>query len=384
MQTLQVDEPGVKVLSPATYSSVRLQHIKGEKFGLKAHERAYALGMWARGAFLHDPAGAKFCEQNGIKMLAHMEGDQGAGGWLVPEQVSTDIIDIREEFSPFRQYADVEPMTSDHATFPVAKGGLKAYPVGEGQDATESQVSGDSISLTAKKWLVWARNSSELSEDAFISWADKMSYEMGRAFAEAEADCGFSGDGTTTYHGIMGIVPALKAQDDTIANIPGLQVASGNAWGEIILNDFISTTAKVSNRTIRGGDLRWYCSQQFYTNVMVKLAMAAGGNAAGEIVNGVARHTFLGYPVVITPALPTTESNSSVPCLFGSIRDAVKFGDRKGVSLFMTEHLYAKSDMVAWRGRERFDINCWNLGDKNASSPDSKFGGVAGLIMAAS
>lgn len=374
----------LQALSPATYPRVALQHIKGEKAGLSAHERAYNLGMWARAAFLKDAKALDYCDKLGMNTLAHMEGDNASGGWLVPEQVSHDIIDIREEFSPFRKYADVETMTSDHATFPVVKGGLKAYPVGEGQDATGSSISGDNISLTARKWIVWAENTSELSEDAFISWADRMSYEMGRAFAEAEADCGFYGDGTSTYHRIFGIIPSLVGQDPTPANVPGLQVASGNAWSEIVLNDFINTTARISTRTVRRGGLQWYCSQQFYTNVMVKLAMAAGGNAAAEIVNGVSRNTFLGYPVIITEALPSSEANSEVACLFGSIRDGVKFGDRKGISLFMSEHLLAKSDMIAWRGRERFDINCWNLGDKNAAAPFSKYGAVSGLITAGS
>ena len=365
---------------PATYSAVRLNNIKGEVDGLSAHQRAYNFGMWALAAFGDSAKAREYCKQNGFMKLAHMEGDNAKGGWLVPDEVSRDIIDLRDEYGVFRQFANVRPMTSDHKSFRLRKGDLEAYPIGEGGAFTESEADYGEFEMTARKWGVLARNSSELDEDTFISWADEMAGNIARAFAYKEDMCGFYGDGTSAYHRIKGVIPTLVGLDGTVGNVSALQEASGNEWSEIALKDLVAVTGRVRSRYVRSARLTWYCSQQFYTTVMVNLALAAGGNAAGEVVNGVTRNTFLGYPVVITDVLPRAEANSQVACLFGSLRDAVAFGDRKGIAIAMSEHDEFKNDMIVWRGRERFDINVWNVGNATATPADREYGPIVGLI----
>ena len=383
--TLSVDvDVRANVVSPATYSSVRLNNIKGEKGGLNAHTRAYNFGMWALAAYTGHRKALAHCEKLGVQTLAHMEGDNAKGGWLVPEELSTDIIDLRDQYGIFRQFANVKSLKSDHWAARVRKGGLEAYPIGEGQEFTKSYMDYGDVSLTPKKWGVLSDNSTELAEDTFISWADEMTGEIARAFAKKEDECGFFGDGTSDYHGITGIIPALKGLSDTVTQIAGLQQASGNAWSEITLDDLISVTGRIRSRYVRNDRLVWICSQQFYTNVMVSLALAANGNAATEIVNGVARNTFLGFPVIIADNFPIAEANSQVPCLFGSLRQGIMFGDRTGIAIAMSEHADFENDMILWRGRERFDISCWNIGNAAASAADLEYGPIAGLIMAGS
>lgn len=363
--------------------STPLRNIRGDKFGLSAHQRAYNFGMWALAAYNGNTKAEQYCQQLGVTVRSHMEGDNTKGGWLVPTELSTDILDVRALHSTFRQFARVVPMTSDHKEFRQRKGGLEAFPIGEGKQFSKSELDFGNVSLTAKKWGVLADNSSELSEDAFVSWADEMTGEIARAFARKETECGFYGDGTSQYHGITGLIPALRALNSDVAKIAALQVASGNEWGEITLADFIGVTSRIGS-LYANSPKRWYCSQQFYTNVMVNLAMAAGGNAAAEIVNGVARNSFLGYEVVIVEGFPTAQANSQIPVLFGALDQAVMFGDRTGIAIAMSEHVEFENDMLVWRGRERFDINCWNLGNAADAIADLEYGPVAGLITAAS
>jgi HK97 family phage major capsid protein len=47
--------------------------------------------------------------------------------------------------------------------------------------------------------------SSELDEDAAVSIGDILVGEMAYAFANSEDTAGFSGDGTSTYHGVVGL-----------------------------------------------------------------------------------------------------------------------------------------------------------------------------------
>ena len=69
--------------------------------------------------------------------------------------------------------------------------------------------------------------SNELNEDAVLNIGDDLAGEIAYAFALKEDQCGFLGDGTSTYGGIVGVTTALRNVDATIANIAGLVVASG-------------------------------------------------------------------------------------------------------------------------------------------------------------
>ena len=103
---------------------------------------------------------------NGIQVKAQNEGTNSAGGYLVPEEMSSDIIDLREEYGVFRQHTRVHQMASDHTVIPRRSGGLTAYAVGESDSITESEKSWDQVALTAKKWATLTRYTSEVDEDA--------------------------------------------------------------------------------------------------------------------------------------------------------------------------------------------------------------------------
>src|SRR4029077_10220309 len=104
------------------------------------------------------------------------------GGFLVPEVLERAIIDLREDYGVFRQLARIRPMASDFVTIPRRTGGLTAVPIGEGSDITESTKGWNNVNLTARKWAVLAKYSSELAEDAIISIAEDLSGEIAYAF----------------------------------------------------------------------------------------------------------------------------------------------------------------------------------------------------------
>lgn len=117
-------------------------------------------------------------------------------------------------------------------------------------------------------------------------------------------------------------------------------------------------------------------SRKFYFNVMAKLAYAAGGNAASDIVNGLPRR-FLGYEVVFTQVMPSTEANSQVCAVLGDLSMGVSLGSRHETRIAVSEHSRFKYDMLEIRGTERFDINPHGVGDTSLAGP------IVGLITAA-
>ena len=214
----------------------RVKNFKGTVAGKSADERAYRFGKWFKGAVVGDSASKAWCDQNGIQTKALSEGTNYLGGYLVPPEFSTDIIDLRETYGVARQVARVVPMSSDTLTIPRRTGGLTAYFVGEASTITDSNKTWDQVNLVAKKLAALTLWSSELNEDAMISIGDDLAGEIAYAFSQKEDECYFNGDGTSTYGGITGVRSKLRNVDSTIANIKGLQVATGNAYSEIVLS----------------------------------------------------------------------------------------------------------------------------------------------------
>lgn len=353
----------------------RVKNFKGTVNGKSADERAYRFGKWFKGAVVGDTASKQWCDQNGIQTKALSEGTNYLGGYLVPPEFSTDIIDLRETYGVARQVARVVPMSSDTLTIPRRTGGLTAYFVGEASTITDSNKTWDQVNLVAKKLAALTLWSSELNEDSMISIGDDLAGEIAYAFSNKEDECFFNGDGTSTYGGITGVRSKLRNVDSTIANIKGLQVATGNAYSEIVLSDFHGVLGRLP-LFARAGAV-WVMSATFFDTVAHKLQTAAGGNTVVDIANGGVPR-FLGYPVTLSQVMPTTEANSQICALLGNFRQGSTFGDRRLLSLALSSEYKFAEDQLAIRGTERFDINVHDVGSTTAAGP------IVGLITAAS
>ena len=71
----------------------KLKHFSGAT----AEKDAYTSGMFLRATIFDDRTAAEWCKQNGLiaNMKAQAEGTNTAGGFLVPTQFETAIIDLR-------------------------------------------------------------------------------------------------------------------------------------------------------------------------------------------------------------------------------------------------------------------------------------------------
>lgn len=386
--------------------------------GADADVRAYRFGMWllanyAKNGRIQDPEREermartlKKCKGMGIPMtfVAQMD-DEGevstkasnenvnsSSGFLVPDEFQNDLIDLREKFGVFRQNAKIRPMASDTRSDPRRRSGVTSYFAGEDASVSQSTKNWDRVRLTAKKLMVLSKYSNELNEDAVINIGDDLAQEIAYQFALKEDQCGFAGDGTSTYGSIVGCSKALLNVDATIANVLGLVVGSGTGYASaynFLLPDFNKVVATLPEFADAGA--KWYCSKYFWGSVMQKLATAAGGNRVGEITGGARMKEFLGYEVVISQVLPKTPAVNQVACLFGDLSMAASMGDRRKTTISVSDvALNAfEQDEIAVRGTERFDINVHDVGESSAGSPrDIQFGlqagPIVGLITAAS
>ena len=337
-------------------------------------EKAYSFGQFLRATIFGSQTAKDWCADHGINATSQTEGSNTAGGYLVPIQFSNEIIKLVNQYGVFRQNVRVRPMTSDTLYVPRRSTGLTAYAVGEAAQGTESNKTWDQVELIARKWMVLATMSNELAEDAIINIADDLAWEIGYAFATKEDQCGFIGDGTSTYNGITGVNVAIKAAagSPTTTSAGGVVVANENVMSAVNLTSHNAVIATCPDYAMNGA--KWYCSPYYFAAVMQRLAYAAGGNTTGDIMGGTGR-SFLGYPVVLSNVFPSTDTNSQILCLFGRLDLAASMGDRRMMEIAMSTEATINSkslfeyDLVGIRGTQRYDINAHDVGSTTAAGP---------------
>jgi len=333
--------------------------------GPSAAEDAYVSGRVILAVAFGHQGSKEWCENHGVS-LAVEEKDNTTGGVLVPTEMSTSIINLREEFGVVRRSMRVFPMASDNQNIPRRKTGVTAYAVGEGIAITESNPTFDVANVTAKKWGVLSLISSEIAEDAIISLADFVAEEMALAFADKEDDAMFNGDGTSTYHQVFGITQKI---DDGTHTAGVIDAATGNdSFEDLDLADFEKAVGSLPE--FPGINPRWYISRAGYYASMARLVYAAGGNDRDDIEGGTGRQ-FLGIPVVISQKLNSTLGTdaSTIKCLLGDLDMCASFGERRGFTFDSSTSYKFNTDQIAVKATTRFGMAVHSLGDNTDAGP---------------
>ena len=335
----------------------------------EGQEQAYRAGQWIMGALFGNERSLQWCKDNHVDIRnAQTEGDDMKGGVLVPHELESAIIRLVEDRGIMAANARQWPMGSDTMSVPRRTGGVTAYFVGEATAPTASNMTFDSVNLTTKKLGLLTRITTELAEDAVVSIADLVANEFGYAIADKQDECGFNGDGTSTYGGMTGLVNALAA--GSIAD-----AASGNtAFSTLDLVDFELAITKLP--AYARANARWYVHTVGHAQSMLRLQAAAGGNTISDLAGGVGMTPlFYGYPVVFTQVLNSTIAAdvSAVKLFIGDINQGVAMGVRRGMSMKVLNELYAASDEIGLCAFTRFDIVVHEIGTATAA------GSIVGL-----
>lgn len=335
---------------------------------------AYAAGRWLM-AIAGDRSSREWCEDYGIGIsAAQKEKDNSLGGFFVPVEMSSRIIDLRYQYGVARRFADIEPMGSDVKQVPRRKSGVTAYALGEESTFTESDIDFSQVELVAKKWGALVKISDELDEDSAISMADRVVGEMAWAFAKKEDESMFLGDGTSTYNGVNGLVN--KANDGSHAGALYTAANGNTAFSTLDLADFEGMLGKLPSWADDGA--AWYVHKTGWAASMLRLQMAAGGNTTVDIGNG-PELQFLGKPVRFNPVMNSTttaQTSTAGLVILANLQQSSTVGDRRGLSMKVLEELYAASGQIGVRGHTRVAINNHSITD-----PEDATGATAGAVV---
>ena len=252
----------------------------------------------------------------------------------------------------------VLPTAGDTLTVPRRTGGVTIYAPGEGNSITESSPTLGQVELITKKRAAYSELSQELSDDAIVNLADYIFLEFAHALAQQEDKELINGTGAgATYFGVRGLLNKIGTAGVATA-------ATGHdTWGEIDMADMMACGGKLPDRYFEYG-ASWICSYSFYNQVMARLAFAAGGVGASEIMSGVGNvRSFAGYPVYLTSQMPTATAVSTKCCLFGAFSVAGILADRGPVRLTRSDDYKFQNDVIALKATSRYDINIYDHGD---------------------
>lgn len=352
----EINLSAVKV--PAKAKAAVVRSFKGPD----AEREAYVAGQFFLA--INGNAGAsEWLKNHGIQNTMKTS-DNTAGGYLVPELLESAIIRNVEQYGVARTAARVYPMGPGVTLIPRRASGFTGYFAGEASSVTASDLAFDQIRLEARKLMVFSSWSSELPEDSVVALGDLLTQEVALTFAIKEDQCLFSGDGTSTYGGIVGLANALAsgAYAETASNV--------DTPAEVTIASFEEAMGKLLQ--LPGLQPKWYCHSSIYHNVMQRLAFASTGNTAANFNAGFGP-SFLGYPVVFCQAMdsgaPTTDLSGKFICYFGDMSRAVTMGQKRGISIAVDNSYGFNTDSIYFRATERFDINVHERGTTTTGGP---------------
>lgn len=334
------------------------------------YERA---GKWLLATMFDRKDARDWCDKKGVSVRkAQSEGIGSAGGFLVPTELETAILDLRDSFGAFRRRACVWPMGSDSSLFPRRTGGTSAFFFGEAAAATATTPGLDGVKLNAKKVGALVTLSSELDEDAIVEMVDYIANELAWALAAKEDDCAFNGDGTAAFGGMRGIGQIVLDGGHGVAKVTA--AAGHNTFATIDATDLGSLMAGVRASALPRA--AWFVSSLGFALTFGRIAAQTGGLLSPGMADGIPTQFYNGFPVILTQKLPqiATSLSGKAMMAFGDMYGAGVLGQRRGLTIARSDHRYLDTDQIAILCTERFDAVIHDIGD-NATA-----GSIAALV----
>ena len=265
------------------------------------------------------------------------EGIDADGGYLVPEEYDSRLIEGLEEENIFRRLGTTIT-TSGERKINIAGSKPAAAWIDEGEALTFGDAKFDQINLDAHKLHVAVKVTEELLYDNAFGLENYLIRQFSRALANAEEDAFLNGDGTGKPLGIFAEegggeigVTAASATEITADEIINLVYALKRPYrkkAKFIMND--ATIAALRKLKDENGQYLWQPSLQ-----------------AGE------PDRLFGYEVMTSAYVPTIAAGKPV-IAFGDF-SYYNIGDRGVRSFAELKELFAGNGMVGFVAKERVD-----------------------------
>ena len=236
--------------------------------------------------------------------------DSGVGAAVTPQETANAIYDALLRYGQWNTLG-VMPIGSRTQIVPLVSARPTAYWVAQGAQITEGAVTGTSVTLTIKEAAAWIPVANAMLEDAEPVFASYLMDLLLQAVVYRLDWACFAADGTndTTDGAFTGI-----AVGGTAAG-----AASGNvSVATLDYDDFVKCLT-----TVDAGVLQRNAKWWIHPTILAKITLIKDANGRPIFQNALeapspgAIGSICGYPVIVTGAMPSTDSTSSVVAVFG-------------------------------------------------------------------
>jgi len=280
-----------------------------------------------------------------LRNASMTEGTGADGGFIVPDQLVTDLMDGSLESEIIRPRAKVYPMqsnimgiagvnTQDHTS---TIGGLTGTWMGEGESATPQKAVFRKAILKANKLAIFTTASNELVEDG-LSFEQQLSDAMRNAIS-LDLDYAFiNGNGAGLPQGILNADSKITVAKE-----------SGQTADTIVFENIVNMWSRLHPGLVN--DAIWIAN----SNVIPQLfQMSFEGSSssvpafmpAGSGISGAPTNTLMGRPIVFTEKCPTLGDQGDIILVAPS---QYAIGLRREASLQRSIHEGWLTDETDWR-----------------------------------
>ena len=286
--------------------------------------------------------------------------DPATGGFLVPEEVRSELLQFALENAIVRPRATVIPMASLRAAIPFVDattnsgsvyGGVIAYWTEEGAALVQSQPSFGRIVLEAKKLTAYTEVPNELRQDSQPS-VEALLYSMfPKAIAWFEDIAFLRGTGVGEPLGV------LNALNTAMLNVPG---QGGQTAGTIVWDNIIAMYARMLPSSLNRAV--WLVAPNALPELMTTALTVGTGGAPIGMANfdgqGAPTLTLLGRPVIVTEKVNALGAAAGGDINFIDF-DQYLIGDRMAMDAQASTDYRFGNDVTAYRFIERVDGRPW-------------------------
>lgn len=261
--------------------------------------------------------------------------DDRAGGYLAPDQFTTELLRDLVQFSPVRSAARVGTMSSGAIILPKRTARVAARWVSEIEERPKSEPAYGQVEIPANEMAVYVDVSNALLEDAAVDIAAELSYDFGEEFGRLEGEAFVLGDGNKKPVGVLAdpAVPvvlnghAANLQPDALVSIMYALPAFYRNRGSWMMNG--PTIGRVRLLKDTAGRFLWQDSL-----------------TEGE------PPTLLGRPVIEAVDMPDVAAGAT-PIAFGDFASGYRIYDRVGLSVLRDPYTIAVYGQTRFHARRR-------------------------------
>lgn len=265
-------------------------------------------------------------------------GTDSEGGYLVPDEYETTLVEALEEENIFRKLAHVISTSSGDRKIPVVASKGSASWVDEEGTIPDSDDAFSQVSIGAYKLGTLIKVSNELLNDNVFNLESYISKEFARRIGAKEEDAFFNGNGTGKPVGIFNATGGAEI---------GVTAASATAiTADEIIDLFYSLKAPYRKKAV------WILNDATIKTIR-KLKDNNGNYLWQPALTAGTPDTILGRPVYTSSYVPTIAAGAKT-IAFGDF-SYYWIADRAGRNFKKLSELYAANDQTGFVATQRVD-----------------------------